>query len=110
MLDSIVWVMNYAIPEDVYDALPDVPRIRWRLLPVRDGKPVSYKLWVFVLRDNSTSWRLRSPTTPEHIEAVRKELGLEEGSKPQWVYVAGYVGESLCMITPSLIPARCTRL
>ena len=110
MLDCIVQVMNRAIPEDVYAALPDVPRIRWSLLPVRDGKPVSYNLWVFALRDNSTSWRMRSPTTPEHVEAVRKELGLEEGSEPKWVRIAGYVGESFCMITPSLIPARCTRI
>ena len=110
MLDSIVRAMNRAIPEHVYAALPDLPRIRWNLLPVRDGTPVSYNLWVFALRDNSTSWRKRSPTTPEHIEAVRKELGLEEGEEPKWVLIAGYVGESFCMITSSLIPARCTRI
>ena len=110
MLDSIVRAMNRAIPEHVYAALPDLPRIRWNLLPVRDGKPVSYNLWVFALRDNSTSWRKRSPMTPEDIEAVRKALRLEEGEQPKWVRIAGYVGESFCMITPSLIPARCTRI
>ncbi|KAM5541196.1 hypothetical protein V8D89_005125 [Ganoderma adspersum] len=89
MLDCIVQVMNRAIPEDVYAALPDLPRVRWSLLPVRDGKPVSYNLWVFALRDNSTSWRKRSPMTPEHIEAVRKELGLGEDEQPKWVRIAG---------------------
>ena len=48
--------------------------------------------------------------TPEHIEAVRKELGLEEGEQPKWVRIAGYVGGSFCTTISSLIPARCTRI
>ena len=109
MLECIVLAMNSTIPELVYAALPDLPRVRWRLLPVEDGEPVYYNLWVFVLRDDSTSWRLGSPVTPEHVEAVRKELGLGEDEQPRWVRIPRYVRECVCTITPSLIPTCSTR-
>ena len=53
------------------------------LLAVEDGERVYYKIWFFVLKNNSRTWRMRSPVTPEHIEAIRKELGLGEDEQPK---------------------------
>ncbi|PIL34838.1 hypothetical protein GSI_02625 [Ganoderma sinense ZZ0214-1] len=73
-----------AIPNRVYNALPDVPRVRWDLLPIAHKKH-GFHNFVFALRDNSTHQRLHAPLIPEHIEAVRKALGLPEGEQPKWV-------------------------
>ncbi|KAI1789945.1 hypothetical protein LXA43DRAFT_1095851 [Ganoderma leucocontextum] len=84
MLKGLLAALDTAIPNRVYCALPDLPRVRWCLLPIEDGE-LAYNRWVFALRDNSSSRNLHSPLTPEHIEAVRKELGLEDDQQPKWV-------------------------
>ncbi|PIL34871.1 hypothetical protein GSI_02658 [Ganoderma sinense ZZ0214-1] len=83
LIEGIITALNTCLPKRVYCALPDLPRIRRDLLPVEDGDD-SYSRYVFALRDNSTSERLRSPLTKEHIDAVRKELGLEDDQQPGW--------------------------
>ncbi|PIL34857.1 hypothetical protein GSI_02644 [Ganoderma sinense ZZ0214-1] len=89
-LTSLEVVIMDAIPGRVYDALPDVPRVRPDLLLVAH-KTLGFDDYVFALRDNSTHKRLHAPLTKEHIEAVRKELGLPEGQQPKWVRVPVYV-------------------
>ncbi|KAM5541209.1 hypothetical protein V8D89_005138 [Ganoderma adspersum] len=84
MVRGLLVAMCSALPERVYSALPDLPRIRWRLLPIQDNELV-FSRFVFALRDNSTTRNLHSPLTTEHIEAVRKELGLPDDQQPKWV-------------------------
>ncbi len=108
MFDGLLLALNTAIPERVYGALPDLPRVRWRLLPIANDELV-FDRWVFALRDNSTSRRLHSPLTLEHIEAVRKELGLEDDQQPQWVHIPVYVQICFQAPSPSLIHSCCTR-
>ncbi len=83
----LMLAINTTLPDRVYRALPDLPRLRRRLLPIEDGGLV-YNRWVFALRDNSTSRNLHSPLTQEDIAAVRKELGLEDDQQPRWVPIA----------------------
>ncbi len=90
MMKSLLFVISTIIPDRVYAAHPELPRLRTRLLPIEDGEAV-YDRWVFALRDNTTSRNLHFPLTPEHIETVRKELGLEEDQQPQWVPLPTYV-------------------
>ena len=90
MLKSLLYVISSAVPEYVYTTRPEVPRLRSCLLPIEDGEPV-YNRWVFALRDNSTSRNLHFPLTPEHIDAVRKELGLPDDQQPEWVRLPMYV-------------------
>ncbi|KAM5541194.1 hypothetical protein V8D89_005123 [Ganoderma adspersum] len=87
LIEGIMVAINTAIPSRVYRALPDLPRVRRDLLPVDDGA-FAYTRFVFALRDNSTSENMHSPLTPEHIEAVRKELGLEDDQQPRWFPIA----------------------
>ncbi|KAM5541195.1 hypothetical protein V8D89_005124 [Ganoderma adspersum] len=79
-----------AIPNRVYHALPDGPRVRKDLLPIEHPR-LGFDDFAFVLRDNSTAERLHSPLTPEHTEAIRKALGLPDGRQPKWVRIPVYV-------------------
>lgn len=90
MIECMMIALNTAIPQHVYYALPNLLRVRWDLLPLKDNE-LAYNRWVFALRDNSTSDRLRSPLTREHIDAVRKELGLADDQQPKWFRIARYV-------------------
>nr|VWO98207.1 Transcriptional regulator of filamentous growth FLO8 [Ganoderma boninense] len=90
MLKTMVTTIIGDLPDHVYLALPDLPRIRQDLLPVADKKH-GFKDFVFALKDNSTSWRLHAPLTQAIIEAVRKVLGLPDDQQPKWVRVAVYV-------------------
>ena len=87
---SLLRAVNTTLPAHIYSTLPKLPRLRRGLLPVENGELV-YNRWVFALRDNSTSKNLHSPLTQEDIQAVRKELGLDDDQQPQWVRVPMYV-------------------
>ena len=88
-----------ALPERVYNAIPDLPRIRSRLLPIQDGNELVFNCFVFALRDSCTTGNLRSPLTTEHVEAVRKELGLPDDQQVKWVPIPTYVQKVLHMAT-----------
>ena len=87
LLEGIMFAINAALPSRVYCALPDLPRVRRDMLPVDDGA-FAYTRFVFALRDNSTEGRLHAPVTPEHVEKVRRELGLGDDQRPRWFPIA----------------------
>ncbi|PIL34839.1 hypothetical protein GSI_02626 [Ganoderma sinense ZZ0214-1] len=93
MLDALEVVIMDALPSHIYHALPDVPRVRPDLLPVAHKTLGDFDDYVFALRDNSTHKRLHAPLTKEHIEAIRKALGLPDGQQPKWVRMPVYVRE-----------------
>ena len=107
MIRGLLVAICSALPERVYSALPALPRIRSRLLPIQDNELV-FSRFVFAMRDNSTARNLHSPLTAEHIDVVRKELGLPGDQQPQWVPSPMYVHRGFCTVAASpLISASC---
>ena len=88
--EGLLFAVIAGVPERIYHVLPDIPRVRKKLLPVVHPE-LGFDDFVFVLRDNSTIQRLHSPLTQENIEAVRKALGPPDGQEPQWVRIPMYV-------------------
>ncbi|KAM5541180.1 hypothetical protein V8D89_005109 [Ganoderma adspersum] len=92
--DSVKWhedtllsamiVMNSAVPRGVYAAVPGLrlPLRRHRLLPVKEDGVLIPRAYVFVLHEGGPP--SQNPT-PEHVELVRKALGLGEAQEPVWV-------------------------
>ena len=109
MIRGLLVAICSVLPERVYSAIPDLPRIRSRLLPIQDNELV-FSRFVFVLRDNSTAKNLHSLLAPEHIEAVRRELGLLDDQQPQWVPIPVYVYGDLCTVAASPLILVCCNL
>ncbi|PIL34870.1 hypothetical protein GSI_02657 [Ganoderma sinense ZZ0214-1] len=84
MMDGLMVSVITAMPNRVYHTHPDVPRVRWDLLPIAHKKH-GFHNFVFALRDNSTVRRLHAPLIQEHIETVRKAIGLPDDQQPKWV-------------------------
>ncbi|KAI1789948.1 hypothetical protein LXA43DRAFT_1062454 [Ganoderma leucocontextum] len=91
LLQGFMVAVNAAIPWRVYYALPDLPRLRHRLLPVADDQlddeepTIPGPRYVFVLKDDSSAENLNPPLTTEHINSVRKFLDLGKDQQPCWV-------------------------
>ena len=81
---SAMVVMNSTIPRDVYAAVPGLrlPLRRRRLLPVKEDGFLIPRTYVFVLHEGGPP---SQHPTPEHVELVRKALGLGEDQEPVWV-------------------------
>ena len=81
---SAMVVMNSTIPRDVYAAVPGLrlPLRRRRLLPVKEDGFLIPRTYVFVLHEGGPP---SQHPTPEHVELVRKALGLGEEHEPVWV-------------------------
>ena len=103
LISSAVLFMVSAIPEDVYNAVPDLPRLQRYLLPVKErGVDLLRRNYVFVLQEDPKG---TLPPTPENIELVRKALGLGADQEPKWVPIdrcvetnlhTSYPGTDLC--------------
>ena len=106
MIRGLLVAICSALPDRVYSTIPDLPRIRSRLLPIQDNELV-FSRFVFPLRDNSTTQNLHSALTPENIDAVRKELGLPDDQQPQWVPIPTCVRGGFCVSASPLTLVCC---
>ena len=88
--EGLLFAVIFGVPERIYHVLPDIPRVRKKLLPVVHPE-IGFDDFVFVLRDNSTIQRLHAPLTQEDIEAIRKVLELPDDQEPKWVRMPMYV-------------------
>ena len=88
--EGLLFAVIAGVPERIYHVLPDIPRVRKKLLPVVHPE-LGFDDFVFVLRDNSTIQRLHAPLTQEDIEAIRKVLELPDDQEPKWVRMPMYV-------------------
>ncbi|KAI0747637.1 hypothetical protein C8Q80DRAFT_1120340 [Daedaleopsis nitida] len=70
------------LPIIIYFAIPELPRIRNRMLPVEKAGAISPP-WIFILRDNGTRANMTAPLDPDLIEQVKVKLGVEE-QEPKW--------------------------
>ena len=104
--EGLLFAVIAGVPERIYHVLPDIPRVRKKLLPVVHPE-LGFDDFVFVLRDNSTTKRLHSPLTQENIESIRKALGLPDDQQPKWVRIPMYVRYQLRTATGSLTLELC---
>ncbi|TFK81720.1 hypothetical protein K466DRAFT_328313 [Polyporus arcularius HHB13444] len=73
------------MPDDIYFAFPNLPRLKRNLLLMRDVE------WLFVFKDNSTHAASHVYLDPEDVRGVKRMLGL------QW-QVAKWHRVSQCML------------
>ncbi|TFK92666.1 hypothetical protein K466DRAFT_659114 [Polyporus arcularius HHB13444] len=72
-------------PRLVYDAFPNIPRLRRNLILMDD---LEY-MWLLVLKDNSTYSCRHAYLDPEDVIGIKKLLGLRRQAA-KWHHVSGY--------------------
>ena len=90
LLDTGMLIVISVIADEVYAAVPSLPRLQDKLLPVKERGVLIPRHYVFVLSEHKGL----SPT-PENVELVRKALGLADDVEPAWVPIERYVGNSV---------------
>ena len=90
LLDTGMLIMISVIADEVYAAVPGLPRLQDKLLPVKERGVLIPRHYVFVLSEHKGL----SPT-PENVELVSKALGLADGVEPAWVPIERCAGNSV---------------
>ncbi|RDX43510.1 hypothetical protein OH76DRAFT_1410031 [Lentinus brumalis] len=72
-LRSIRGLTIVTMPDDIYFAFPNLPRLKRNLLIRSDADGT----WLFVFKDNSTHAASHVPLDPEDVRGVKRMLGLQ---------------------------------
>ncbi|KAI9064587.1 hypothetical protein FKP32DRAFT_586001 [Trametes sanguinea] len=88
MMD-LMGVAQNMLPSLIYAEFPNVPRLRNRLLPVRNGGRVSQH-FLFVLRDDVSWQTANAPLDPDEVKAIAKRLGVPD-QEAAWYRIDLYV-------------------
>ena len=67
LLSSAMVVMTAVIPEDIYDAVPRLPRLYRYLLPVKEPGVLVPRLYVFVLQESLRKRIQRKQRMPRRL-------------------------------------------
>ena len=70
------------IPQVVYDAFPNIPRLRRNTILMNDAAGT----WLLVFKDNSSHACLHAPLDPEDVKGAKKLLGLQRQAA-KWYHV-----------------------
>ncbi|KAI0715754.1 hypothetical protein C8T65DRAFT_738389 [Cerioporus squamosus] len=97
-VSSIRGLAIMTIPDDIYFAFPNLPRLKRNLLIKSDIDGT----WLFIFKDNSSHVALHVPLDPEDVRGAKKMLGLHR-QVAKWHRVSQCRSSFRSLISPLLL-------